>query len=377
MQGSVLTERLETVWQECQDSERLFPHKRVLFIGSESFDAQAAAVFQGLDALGFEVCTIGKPNISSWAFNKVVADPAELKFDFVLSTLHWGTRFTHFQRFNLSGYPKVLIDGDDTRAEDMWLTKYERYRELYICDPPEEVRDAEFAPYRWMDDLDGYEPDVLFTLQKHGKQQGHYIPKGMRNQWLDMGLNRALQDRAIDFAHIPGDGVWRSAMRDLLDLGVLPGNVHNSQARGVPIYPAEIQALCERDAAPNTHSYHRWICWTEFYRVLNDTRVLIFPGIDHWLFWEAARIYEGWACGCLVAMSEPTTDVSDYPPTGVCPEAVYASHNELIDKARFWYAFPDCLDRLRKRSARRAYKYFTPASVARYFLQRTHDTIFS
>lgn len=376
MPGSILAEKLEDVWRECRDSEQLFPHKRILHIGSESFDAQTVTVVQGLAALGFEVCTIGKANINSWFCNKIIANPAKFKFDFILSALHWGTRFSHFRRFGLLNYPKVLIDGDDSiMVNDAWRTKYDRYVERYDHNLPNEVKDAESPPHRWTDTLDGYEPDVVFTLAAERRQGNHYyIPKGIRDQWRAMGLNKDTQSRTIDFAHIPGSGTWREAMRDLLDLGVLPGNVYNARARGEPVYPNEIRTLAEKDSV-NTHSYYRWACYPEFYQVLNNAKVFVHPGIDHWPFWEAARIYEAWACGCLVAMSEPTVDVSNYPPTGVCPDAVFASHDELIDKARFWHASPKHLDTLRKRSARRAYKYFSPASVARYFLRRVHDAI--
>ncbi len=364
--------RLEDAHQRSLNSERHFPHRRVLWIGSESYVAPAITVLQGLDALGFEVVSVGKPNINSWWCNQVVDDPAGLDFDFVLSATHWGTRWTYYERFGLHGRPKVLIDGDDARAGETWRERQARYERKYVFQPMRKVKEKDVCPFRWMEPLGDYQPDVLFVMQKQPGQAGHYLPSGIHHGYVELG--RFSQGRGIDFCHVPGPGVWRDAMRDLLDLDVLPGVVHNRPVRGEPVYYDTIRELAEQDRK-NVHSWHRWARWTGFYEVLNDSRVLVHPGIDSWPFWDCKRPYEGWACGCLVAMCRPCTDVDDYPPTEVWPDAVYDSHQELFDRARHWHAHPDELEEARRESYERAMTYFTPEPVARYFLGKVYDAI--
>jgi len=370
--------KLDDVYQECLgEPDSFYRHKRVLWIGSESYVAPAVCVLQGLARLGFEVCTIGKPNINSWFCNRVVDDPSGLSLDLVLSSLHWGTRWGHYRRYGLGGYLKVLIDGDDTFSlNHTWRDKYYFWRDRYGIEESGSVKDAEVSDYRWMEALDDYKPDVVFTMQKSPRDQGtFYIPSGIHDQYAEMGRpDIATGDRPVDFAHIPGPGAWRRAMKDLLSINALPGAVHNEEIRGEPVYPKEIEDLARRDEG-NIHSYHRWACWVGFWDVLNRSKVLIHPGIDSLPFWDCKRPYEGMAAGCLVAMREPCTDVSDYPPTEVCPEAVFRNHGELMDKARFWHAHPDRLDELRGASAERGTRFFAPEAVARYFLCRTKKAL--
>jgi hypothetical protein len=371
--------RLDDVHQEClgEPDDAFYRHKRILWVGSESYVAPAVCVLQGLDKLGFEIYTVDKPNVNSWFCNRMVGDPSSLAFDFVLSALHWGTRWSHYDRYDLHGYPKVLIDGDDSFSDDhTWKDRYRFWVERYGTEDSEAVKDAEVQDHRWIEDLGGYEPDVVFSMQKSPKDgEAFYIPSGIHEQYMEMGRpDTATGERPVDFAHFPGPGVWRSAMKDLLDIGALPGNVHNEAARGEPVYPEPIRELAGRDG-DNVHSYHRWACWDGFWRVLNRSKVLIHPGIDHYPFWDCKRPYEGWAAGCLVAMREPCTDVSDYPPTEVCTEAVFGSHGELMDKAQFWYAHPNHLDGLRRASAVRGARFFAPEAVARYFLRRIREAL--
>ena len=365
---------LEDVYQHSLNSERHFEHKRILWIGSESYVAAAITVLQGLDTLGFEIVTIGKPNINSWWCNKVIDDPTELDFDFVLSATHWGTRWSYYDRFKLDDYPKVLIDGDDVKANETWRERHAHYVEKYVFHPMRKAKEREVSPFRWIEPLGDYQPDILFELNPQG---GHYLPAGIHHGYVKMAKGKSTEQRNIDFCHIPGPGIWRDAMRDLMDLSVVPGVIHNRRVRGKPVYDTAIEEWVEkdrkRDQKGNIHSWHRWVCWSEFYEILNDSKVLIHPGIDHWPFWDCKRPYEGWASGCLVAMSQPCSDVSDYPLTEVWPDAVYDSHEQLFDRARYWYAHPDELDRARCESYERAMKYFTPEPVARYFLGKIAD----
>lgn len=365
---------LDDVYNSALGIENQFAHKCILVIPSESYDAQTITVLQGLEELGFTVKTF-KRNINTWFCEQVVSDVSTLVFDFVLSGLHWGTRWTHYKTHKLHNYPRVLIDGDDTMIGDTWEKKLERYAQMYKMDPPDIVKNASIAPYRWVEPHRGYRPDVVFTLGRNIEQsgQGRYIPKGIHREYLTLAGVIPTEQRAIDFAHIPGNGVWRTAMSALCNLGLLPGLVVNGEARGNPIYPPQIAPMADQDN--NVHSYHRWACWSEYYKLLNNTKVIIHPGIDHYPFWETKRIYEGWACGCVVAMSTPTVDVSDYPPTEVCPEAVYEDHAELVEKARYWYDNPDYLNWLAGQSREHGQKFFSPVAIARYFLKAIKEEL--
>jgi hypothetical protein len=367
--------KLDDVYRQALDSPDAFERKRVLWIGSESYDAPAICVLEGLKRLDFEVHVL-KPNINSWFCETVVEDPSRHKYDFVLSSLHWGTRWSHYDKFKLHGYPKVLIDGDDARpGQDDWRAKYDFWVETYGLEESEEVKAAEIAPRRWMEPLGGYRPDVVFTMQKQpGDKETHYIPSGIHERYLAMSLGKRLEERHIDIAHVPGPGVWRSAMSDLFRLGTFHGTAHEGPARGRPVYPPEIRGLAERDG-DNVHSYHRWACWTAYYEILNHSKVFVHPGIDHLPFWDCPRIYEGMACGCLVTMSTPCTDVSDYPPTDVCPQAVFVGHEEMIRNAEAWYKDRGYLDDLRRKCYRRGVKFFAPVPVARYFLHKVRRSL--
>jgi hypothetical protein len=367
--------RLEDAYRAALDSPQAFEHRAVLWVGSESYCASAICVLQGLHRLGFTVYTIGKPNINSWWCNVVVNDPNEVNFDLVLSGLHWGTRWSHYDRFGLHDRTKVLIDGDDVldEAGQTWREKHTFWRERYgIYHGDKDA--ADLFERRWVEPLGDYVPDVVFTMQKQpGDTETCYLPAGLHDQYWGMAEPwREVSERHIDVAHIPGPGVWRSAMQDLLSLEVLAATVHRVPVRGEAVLPDEIRQLAAMDE-DNVHSWHRWACWTAFYNTLNYSKILIHPGIDHLPFWECKRPYEGWACGCVVAMAQPCTDVSDYPPTEVCPEAVYSSHDELFELIRRWLAEPDCLENLRRKSVERAYHYFCPEAVARYFLHKIRE----
>ena len=56
---------LEQIYQKNKDSHNYFPNKKVLFIGSESYDSAVISVIEGLQELCFEIYTIKKPNIKN------------------------------------------------------------------------------------------------------------------------------------------------------------------------------------------------------------------------------------------------------------------------------------------------------------------------
>jgi len=158
-------ETLDRTLRKAQNAEKAYKHKAVLFIPSESYDAATITVLQGLQELGFTVYTYRKPNINSWFCNQVVQSiPSWMSFDFVLSNMHWGTQWHLYNELELNNYPKVLIDGCDNRARHTWRDKYDFYCRKYKgkVRPRSDVLAQAIQPYRWMELLDGYKPDVDF-----------------------------------------------------------------------------------------------------------------------------------------------------------------------------------------------------------------------
>jgi hypothetical protein len=367
---------LESVYNESLDSERYFAHKRALFIGSESYDAPTITVLQGLSQLGFAIHTIKKPNINSWFCNQVVESVDGLKFDFVLSNLHWGTRWSYYHEHSLMDYPKILIDGDDDIDQGSWRKKYDHYVTRYVYDPPESTKDLNLMPYRWIETLSDYEPDVVFTAQKQPDDSDSlYLPFGIHEQYTTLHQGRSTTEREIDFAHIPGPGKKRRFMKILIRvlhmLRVLPGCIHNGYATGEEMIPDAIRDNLVNDH--RVHGYYRWVMRKSYFELLNNSKVLIYPGTHDRPFrdWDSKRPWEAYASGCLVLLGKPSIDVKDYPITEVCDYAVYDSTTEFIAKGRYLYKHPHFLDELRVSAVQRAWKYFSPVPIARYFLMST------
>lgn len=370
--------KLEEIYNKSKDSERDFEHKSILFIGSESYDAPTITVLQGLDQLGFNIYTIKKPNINSWFCNQIVKDIDDLKFDFVLSNLHWGTRWSYYKKYNheLESYMKILIDGDDNINLGSWRNKYDYYTRNYTYNPPESIKDLNLMPYRWVEPLYDYKPDLVFTSQKQfNDNDSVYLPFGLHEQYRTFFKAKKTFDREIDFAHIPGPGIKRENMARLIGklsrFNILPGEIHNSYVRGEKIVPESIKHNVLND--DNIHSYHRWIMNKSYFEVLNNSKVLIYPGIDKWPFWDSKRPWEGYASGCLVLMSKPCIDVSEYPLTEICDYAVYNSYFDFIKKWQYLYKNPSFLDELRVKAFKNAIKYFSPKPIANYYLMRIKD----
>lgn len=369
---------LKSIYEESKDSEKYFAHKSVLFIGSESYDALTITVLQGLSQLGFRIYTIKKRNINSWFCNQVVEDTGPFKFDFVLSNLHWGTRWSYYCKYNLAGYPKVLIDGDDDLNQGDWRKKYGYYTTQYVYDPPESVKELNLMPYRWVEPLYDYQPGAVFTAQKQPCDSNLvYLPFGIHEQYKEVYRDKKTFETRIDFAHIPGPGKKRKSMKNLINilhrLQVMPGRIHNTRVIGEELIPDAVRDYVVD--GHNVHSYHRWVTRRSYFSLLNNSKVLIYPGIDKWPFWDSKRIWEAYASGCLVLMARPCIDVKDYPVTGVCEFAVYDSVLEFISKCRYFYKHPDFLDELRVNAVRRAWEYFSPCSIARYFLMNIAQRI--
>ncbi len=370
---------LEEIYQQSNGSETGFLHKNVLFIGSESYDAPTITIIQGLDDLGFEVYTIKKPNINSWFCNKVVDSTDGLKFDFVLSNLSWGTKWSYYEKYNLKPYLKVLIDGDDNQFYcKSWRKKYSYYEKSFVFNPPEDVKNLNIMPYRWVESLGSYEPDIVFVSQKSfDDKESLYLPFGIHKQYYDFFINKSTAERSTDFLHVPGPALYKDRMNLLLRIcrkfKIIPGNIKISEDRSREVVAEKIRENFLKD--DNVHSYHRWAMSVPYFDDLNNAKVLIYPGIDPYPFWDSKRQWEAYASGCLVMMSKPNIDVSEYPITEICNYAVYGSYLEFIQKCRYLYNHQDFLDKLRRDSFERSKKYFTPKPIANYFLKLIKENI--
>jgi hypothetical protein len=362
---------LENAYRKSHDAEKAFKHGAALAILSESYNAPVVTVLEGLQKLGWVVYVIGKPNVNSWFVNTVIDDPKKVEFDFVLSDFHWGTRWDHFGKFGLLDRFKVLIDGCDNRGAGTWRRKRWEYQEKYAAAPPEGIMAKELQPRRWTMPLGGYEPDLVFTLQKRpGDRETHYFPLGIHRRFRQLNEGKTVKDRRVDFTNIPGARDRRRQLRQFLaKKGRLPGRVSNVNARGKKVVPQEIAALV--DADDNVHSYHRWVLWRGYYKLLNDTKVLLYPGITETTsWWDAPCPWEGYGSGCLVLYETPTADVGQYPVTELCKGTVYGSYGELVDKCRWLHKDQNRLERMRRKTVARALKYFTPVPLTRYFLEK-------
>lgn len=367
---------LEKVYQESKESEKYFEYKSVLFIGSESYDAPVITVLQGLSELGFNIYTIKKPNINSWFRNKIIKDPNRIKFDFILSSLHWGTRWSYYKKYNLLSYKKILIDGDDNLNWKTWRDKYNYYIKRYLYNPPEDMKDLNLMPRRWVEPLSDYNPDIIFTSQKRfDDNESFYLPFGIHRQYYDLFENKNTQERKYDFTHVPAPGVYRDRMHNLMRVArhfkILPGKVHLEVEKCREVIPEKIKDYFLDDN--DVHSYHRWVMRRSYFGDLNNSKVLVYPGIDPLPFWESKRPWEAYASGCLVMMSKPNIDVSEYPLTEICDYAVFKSYFDFIKKCRYLYKNQSYLDELRKQAFERSKKYFTPKPVANYFLKKIKE----
>jgi len=144
--------------------------------------------------------------------------------------------------------------------------------------------------------------------------------------------------------------------------------VHNSKATGEAVIPKGIESLVLADR--NIHSYHRWILYKDYFKILNDTKVLLYPGVYDRPHWDSKRPWEGLASGCLVLTEKPPIDMSEYPMTELCPFAVYRDHGEMVEKCKQLYGNHGWLEQQRLEAVQGALRHFTPCPIARYFLWR-------
>jgi glycosyltransferase involved in cell wall biosynthesis len=367
---------LEQVFRSCQGSEQHFRHKAILFIGAECYDAPTVTILQGLDELGFTVYTVGKPNVSAWFCNQIVDDLKQLKFDFILSNLQWGVRWSYYDRFELHGRLRVLVDGCDNHGDLTWRQKINRVRGRWRSAPPDDVALKDIQPYEWGESEATYEPDILFASQKFSGYDAVYQPFGIQRDFLKFKKGKPTTRRSIDFAHVTGQGSARARLESWFKETPPPGRVYAGSVGGVPVVDDRIKSLVDSDGEGGVHSYFRWIHYEDYFGLLNDAKVLVYPNVwlgRHW--WDSKRPWEAYAGGCLVMLERPSVDMGEYPATDLCPYAVYDTREEFLDKCRYLYGHQDELERLRAATEARALKYFTPRSLARRFLKKIAERV--
>lgn len=385
---------LEKTYNECFGIEKEFKKKAVLFIGSESYDSATITIIEGLNLLGFKIYTYKKGNINSWFCNKVINSlfTIEDEIDFVLSNLHWGTRWSLYGQL-YHKVPFVLIDGDDRLHGNIisnWKIKYGHVLKT-LRRATEDIKNKELSPFRWAEDMKGdliikdingtdlkiqyeYKPDIVFMSQKYKINTDEiYLPFGIHSNYIEQTQEiKKTSQRNIDICHIPGPGEYRSQMVNLVNKNFAKKNVWNKLVYGEMIVDDKIKEYCEQDAA-NIHSWHRWRICKDYHKVLLDSKICIISLIDKYNApgWESKRAYEALAYGSFAMFErQPDFDNSSYPIQEICEgvEFDYQNYNQLIERITYLLNNPNILEEKRQKSYKNAVKYFTSIPITRYFL---------
>ena len=369
---------LEDTYKKTKNIEEKFIHKRVLFIGSESYDSPTICIIEGLNKIGFEILVYKKANINSWFCNTIInnLDNIENNIDFIISNLHWGTQWSLYNNLNHK-VPYILIDGDDRSHDDNisdWKNKYNKYCKSYKINPPEEIKDMELSPYRWMNTIGNYKPDKIFMSQKYKiNKECIYLPFGIHEQYLKYNKNLNCNHRQYDIINIPGTvHYYRGKITNILNNLKTTYKIFNSRIYGNnDIYNNTISNLCNNDN--NIHSWHRWNMNRNYYDILNNGKILISPPVDKYNApgWESKRPYEALASGCLILFhKQPDFDNSQYPLQELCDicEFEHENYNQMIQKCKYLLQNPEILEQKREECYNNAIKYFTSEPIARYFL---------
>ncbi len=364
-----VTPELNAIYERALTISPRFKHKRLLFIGSESYDAPVVTVIQGLQDLGFEVFTIGKPNMNSWFCNHVVDSPDGIHFDFVLSNSAWGTRWSDYDRFNLRRFPMVLIDGDDNPMGLVsWREKHSLNRSRYpVADAAE--MDAIIPQWRWMDSAIPPDPAVVFCSQRHpDDDESVFLPFGIQREHLGFSRSIPFEERSLDFVCFLGSGRARKLMHWFLKIGggmgVFPGKLAVEATHG----PYFVPALLRHSHKMDPDLFRCWAFDETYFDRLNHAKALVYPGVAGLPFWDSRRPWEALANGCLVLYGPPTIALGDYSLAGLSPFLQYNHLLDLTQKAWFLTRHPEAFKTLQTETIQAAKKYFSPKAIARYFL---------
>lgn len=379
---------LEETYQKCLTIENEFKHKRILFIPTESYDDPGISIIEGLNDLGFEILTYQKSNINSWFCNKIIdsLEGIEDKIDFVISNIHWGTQWSLYKKL-FHKVPYVLIDGEDRLHEyskhpnwkrSSWRDTVDCREKSYKRNPPQNIKDKEQSPYRWVEDVGDYKPDIVFQMMKMKINTNTiYLPSGVHNSYYTYSkeYNKPLNKREIDICHIGGQyGEYRKIMTNYLNEKYNNKNnykIFNQLVYGDNQSDDKIKKQIANDK--NIHSWHRWRFCKEYAEVLGNSKILIIHGLDkYWApGWDNKRMKEAIASNCYVLFQlAPDHDDETYPKDEICKYSKYKFNDfkDLENKLEYLLSNPDILEKKRDDFLKNGNKYFNTKTIARYFL---------
>ena len=129
----------------------------------------------------------------------------------------------------------------------------------------------------------------------------------------------------------------------------------------------QIREIINKDN--NVHSWHRWTMPKEYFEILNDSRILIYPGIDHGGFWDSKRPWEAIASGAAVLMQKPSIDTQEKGLDTLDEDFVFDGWYQLPGKIRKLQRLPNHqLESKIQDFVSQAQEQFSSASIATYFL---------
>jgi len=374
---------LEEIYQKTLNIENKFTKKKVLFIPTESYDDPSITIIEGLHKLGFQILVYKKSNINSWFCNIIIdnLDNIEDKIDFVISNIHWGTRWSLYEQL-YHKVPYILIDGED-RLHDWskhkhwkrssWRDTIECREKKYKRNPPENIKDKDLSPYRWIENVGNYKPDIIFKSQKYKiNNDCIYLPFGIKDHYFDYNQNKKLDEREIDICHIGGKcGEYRKIMTEYMNKYDNKNNfnIFNNLAYGDMECDIKIKKYIDTDK--NVHSWHRWRFCKNYSNTLNNSKILINHGLDKYYApgWDSKRLWEALANGAFVLYYKQVDfDNSEYPIEEICKYCKYSNMDELKEKFEYLLSNKKLLDNYRLKFIENGKKYYNSETITRYFL---------
>lgn len=374
-----MTSILENTLKKTMNIENEFKKKKILFIPSESYDATTIGIIEGLNELNFEILVYKKENINSWFCNKIIdsLENIEDEVDFVLSNLHWGTRWSYYKLLKHK-VPYILIDGDDRLYYDNfsdWKNKYKKYIEKYPS-ATEDIKNKVLSPFRWMEKMENYEPDIVFFGQKYKVNKDDiFLPTSISNNYLKYFKDKDNYEKVYQVTNIPGPGFYRSHITHLVKEiceKQMKLNVWNEKVYGDMLVPDKIRFFCEND--DNVHSWHRWRICKDYQKKLMSSKILIIPPVDVYNNPGGIgikRVTEGLAAGCFILFhQQPDVDDSTYPIEELCPFSrfKFLDYQECLNKIVYLLKNPKALEFHKNKMYKNAMKYYTSLPITRYFL---------
>ena len=377
---------LEEIYQKTLNIEDKFPNKKILFIPTESYDDPTITIIEGLHKLGFKILVYKKNNINSWFCNKIINNLNNIEddIDFVISNIHWGTKWSLYKKLKHK-VPYVLIDGEDRLDKyskhpnwkrSSWRDTIDCREKIYKRNPPDKIKDIELSPYRWVEDVDNYKPDIIFKSQKYKiNKDCIYLPFGIKDFYLKYYKNKTINERSIDIVHLDSKCAGRYRKNILKFINKYKKNknykIINGMVYGNTICDDKIKKFIDKDK--NIHSWHRWRCCDKYFETLNDSKILIYPSIDTYYSpgWDSKRIWEALSQGCFVLyQKQKDMDNSTYPIEDICEYCKYKFDdlNDLKKKIEYLLCNSKYLEEKRKEILEKSKKYFNSITITRYFL---------